>query len=103
MMHMTIGKAHMTKDYERWRVKSPSAFIPGSFRTHDFGRAGYSKRIAGRLRGTGKWATQSILISHREPAHVKAMLRASAKRLIHGKRRMALEKRFRKERVGGIL
>lgn len=48
--------------YLRIRVRNPSSFIKGSFRTHDIGRKGHSKRIAGRLKRTGQWATQNYLI-----------------------------------------
>jgi len=60
---MVIGKVHLTKNYARYRQIDPEKFVPGSFRTHDIGRTGHTKRIAGRLRSTGKWATQSILIA----------------------------------------
>lgn len=81
---MVIGRAEFTMggQYERWRIRSPQQFIPNSFRTHDFGKTGYSKRIAGRLRATGKWATQSILISRAEPEFMKRQLRRQAKDMI---------------------
>lgn len=60
---MTVGKVHLTAHYARYRIKSPGAFRKGSFRTQDIGRKGHSKRIAGRLKKSGKWATQAILIS----------------------------------------
>lgn len=56
-------KVHITKKYMRYRLRSPSQFIRGSFRTHDFGRVGHSKRIAGRLKRNNLWATQAILIT----------------------------------------
>lgn len=78
-----IKKPHVTAHYERWRIRSPKAFKAGSFRTHDIGRKGYSKRVAGKLSRTGKWATQSLLISHMEPAPMKARLRREAAAAIH--------------------
>lgn len=63
---MTIGKVHLTRQHARYRIRSPSKFIKGSFRTHDIGRAGHSKRIAGKLKDTGEWATQSILIAKKD-------------------------------------
>jgi hypothetical protein len=72
-----IKKPHVTAQYERWRVRNPKQFMPASFRTQDIGRKGYSKRIAGKLR-SGKWATQSLLISHRETPVMKEKLREEA-------------------------
>jgi hypothetical protein len=83
---MTIGRAEFTANFERWRVRDPSIFLPFSFRTHDVGRQGFSKRIAGKLRSTGKWATQSILIANAEPIAMKRKLREIAKSLIRGRR-----------------
>ena len=68
----------ITKRYERYRIRHPREFIKRSFRTHDIGKRGYSKRIAGRLKSTRKWATQSLLISHEEPEYMKQKLRAQA-------------------------
>lgn len=79
---MVIGKAHITKRYERWRIRNPDKFKKRSFRTHDIGRKGYSKRIAGQLKKTGKWATQSLLISRNEPEYKKKKLRKNAKNMI---------------------
>lgn len=73
-----IKKPHMTANYERWRIRSPKAFKAGSFRTHDIGRKGYSKRVAGRLSRTGKWATQSLLISRSESPRMVEKLRGEA-------------------------
>jgi hypothetical protein len=56
-------KIHKTKRYVRYRIRDPKEFIKSSFRVHDIGRPGHSKRIAGRLKSTGEWATQAILIS----------------------------------------
>lgn len=69
---------HITKNYERWRIREPDEFEEGSFRTHDIGREGYSKRIAGILKDTGKWATQSLLISYDETPVMKRKLRKTA-------------------------
>lgn len=53
----------ITKRYLRIRVSSPGRFKKSTFRTDDIGRKGHSKRIAGIVRKTGKWETQSWLIS----------------------------------------
>ena len=45
----------------RIRQLDPKLFIEGSFRTHDVGKPGGTKRIVGRLKKTGKWATQSYI------------------------------------------
>ncbi len=63
--------------YVRIRIKSPKSFIWGSFRTHDIGRLGHSKRIAVRLKRTRKWATQTYLIPKKEYGRTK-----QAKRLM---------------------
>jgi hypothetical protein len=59
---MTIGKVHLTGRYARYRIRSPKSFKKGTFRTQDIGRIGHTKRIAGILK-SGKWATQSVLVS----------------------------------------
>ncbi len=53
----------ITGRYMRIRVRSPAVFKKGSFRTHDIGRLGHSKRIAGIRKKTGKWQTQAFLIN----------------------------------------
>lgn len=60
---MAILAIERTKRYVRLRVKHPGNFIRGSLRTHDIGRGMHSKRIAGRLKRTGKWDTQAFLIT----------------------------------------
>jgi hypothetical protein len=65
------------------RIQDPSKFKKGSFRTHDIGRKGYSKRIAGKLKKRGTWATQAILISRKEKPAMKKKLRESAKKMIY--------------------
>jgi len=57
-----MKRPHFTKRYARYRIRSPKLFKRGTFRTHDIGRIGHSKRIAGILK-SGKWATQAILVS----------------------------------------
>lgn len=51
------------KRYYHIRVKPKGEFDPETFRTHDIGRKGHSKRIAGKFKKTGKWGTQKYLIS----------------------------------------
>lgn len=87
---MVVGKPHITKQYERWRIREPSEFRKGSFRTHDIGRKGWSKRIAGRLKKGNEWATQAILISRKEPYWVKFSVRQGVKGLL---KRTAREKK----------
>jgi hypothetical protein len=70
-----------TKQYERHRILPPGKFKKTSFRTHDIGKKGFSKRIAGQIKGTNKWMTQSLLISRAEPATMKRKLRKEAKYL----------------------
>jgi len=63
---MVVGGVHITKRYARYRIRDPHLFKPGSFRTHDIGRRRHTKRIAGKLKSTGKWATQSIIVSKKD-------------------------------------
>lgn len=60
------GRVHLTTRFARYRVLSPRLFVTGSLRTQDVGRKGHSKRIAGRLKKSGKWATQSFLVSRKD-------------------------------------
>ena len=76
------GKVHVTERFERHRIRDPNDFIEGSFRTHDIGKRGFSKRIAGRLKSTGEWATQSLLISRDEPPAMKKQLRRNAENML---------------------
>jgi hypothetical protein len=61
-----IKKVHLTKRYARYRIMSPSLFEKSSFKTHDIGRKGHSKRITGILKSDGKWATQSVLVARED-------------------------------------
>jgi hypothetical protein len=69
--------------YLRIRVRSPKLFKRGSFRTQDIGRVGHSKRIAGRLKKTGRWATQNFMVSkadvrRHDPKTFKLILKIKA-------------------------
>lgn len=69
-------KKHTPKrgKYVRYRIRLPSLFKKDSLRTHDIGRKGHSKRIAGKHKKTGKWLTQAILITKSDAklgTHVK--------------------------------
>lgn len=55
-----IGRVHLTEKFARYRQRSPSDFVEGSFRTQHLGSHGV-ERIAGRLKSDG-WATQAFLI-----------------------------------------
>jgi hypothetical protein len=59
-MNMPID---ITDQYVRVRVKEPRLFHAESFRTQDFGRKGWSKRIGGILKEGNRWETQSYLVS----------------------------------------
>jgi len=63
---MTIGKVHLTKRYARYRLKSPSKFRKGTFKTLDVGRKGHTKIIIGRPRGKETTEAQAILISRKD-------------------------------------
>ncbi len=73
-------RVHITKQFERHRIRDPSEFKKGSFRTPEYGKTGFSKRITGQLKRNG-WATQSLLISHKEPMSRKRKLRKQARKL----------------------
>lgn len=76
-----MPKVHITKRFERHRIVSPSVCIPGTFRYHDIGRAGYSARVACIRKRDKKWITQAILIDHREPPEMKKKLREKVRYL----------------------
>ena len=61
----------VTEKYIHFPIRETGEFRKGSFRTDDIGKKGFSKRVAGKLKGTGKWATQKYLISREEPTSVK--------------------------------
>src|SRR3990172_8321490 len=65
---MTIGKVHLTENYARYRLREPNEFVKSSLRTHDIGRKGHAKRIAGKLKRSGKWETQAVLIARQDYA-----------------------------------
>jgi hypothetical protein len=79
-------KVHEPKrgKYIRIRVRNPKSFVKGSFRTHDIGRKGHSKRIAGILKRGRKWATQAFLVPkgerHLVPKFVKQAKRLARRR-----------------------
>lgn len=62
----------LTDRFLRVRVRSPSSFKENSFRTHDIGRDGHTKRIAGISKKEGKWKTQSWLIDRKDLKNMDA-------------------------------
>jgi len=57
--------------YRHYRQRSPREFVRGTFRTVSISHAPYRgkkfrkpgvKAVVGRLKGSGRWATQSILV-----------------------------------------
>lgn len=56
----------LTKRYARFRQRDPSLFVRGSLRTKDAGRVGHSKIIIGKLRASGKFVVQSVLIDRKD-------------------------------------
>lgn len=59
-----IHKVHLTKQYARYRLKDPKKF--SAFRIKDVGRIGHTKIIVGKLKRSGKWVTQSILVNRKD-------------------------------------
>jgi len=86
-------KVHEPKKgkYIRIRVRNPKSFKKGSFRTHDIGRKGHSKRIAGKLK-KGQWATQAFLVLKSEK-HLVTDFVKQAKRLTSKKKKRRRHKR----------
>jgi hypothetical protein len=80
-------KVHTPKKgkYIRIRVRNPKKFQRGTFRTHDIGRRGHSKRIAGKLK-TGPWATQAFLVL-KSDRHLVSDFLEQAKRLTSKKKK----------------
>jgi hypothetical protein len=75
----------VTERYIHFPIRESQEFISGSLRTHDIGKKGSSKRIAGKLQSTGKWTTQKYLIDRDEPLAVK---RKFVEKGIHEMRRL---------------
>jgi len=65
-----------TGNYIRLRLIPPSRFKKGSFRTHDVGRSGFTKRISGRLKRNDKWETQAWIFNKKDFGRKKAILGA---------------------------
>ena len=53
-----------TKNYTRYRIRNPKLFTKSSFRTLDIGKPKKHMLVRARLKGTGKWLTQSVLAEH---------------------------------------
>ncbi len=77
-----MPEIRVTDRYIRMGIRTPDDFRRGSLRTHDIGRKGYSKRIGGKLKTTGRWATQSFLVSHEETPEAKVRFLSQANDLI---------------------
>jgi hypothetical protein len=77
-----MPEIRVTDRYIRMGVRGSEDFQRGSLRTHDIGRKGFSKRIGGKLKRTGKWATQSFLVSHEETPETKERFFRQANYLI---------------------
>jgi len=50
-------------NYLRIRIKEPSLFVKGTFRTKSIGKTGGVKMIVGRLKRSNTWNTQSYIFS----------------------------------------
>ena len=62
---MVLGKVHLTGNYARYRIRTPSRFDKSSFRTLPAGKwaKGKAKEIRGPLKKSGKWHTQAVLLN----------------------------------------
>jgi len=61
-MPLVTFKRHMTKNYVRYRIRSPKLFKKTSFKTLDIGRPKHHQLIRARLKSTGKYATQAVIV-----------------------------------------
>jgi len=61
-MTLVTFKRHRTKGYVRYRIRSPKLFKKTSFRTLDIGRKKHHQLIRARLKSTGKYATQAVIV-----------------------------------------
>jgi len=61
-MPLVRFKRHRTKNYVRYRIRNPKLFKKTSFRTLDVGRPGHHQLIRARLKSTGKYATQAVIV-----------------------------------------
>jgi hypothetical protein len=73
-----IMTVEVTKRYLRVRVRSKRAFKPTMYRIQDVGRKGHTKRLAGVLKKTGKFATATWLfdindIKKRDPKAIATL------------------------------
>lgn len=51
-----------TKRWRRVRIRSPGLFIKSSFRVLDIGEPKKHMLVRARLKSTGDWATQAVMI-----------------------------------------
>jgi len=61
-MPLVRFKKHRTKNYVRYRIRSPKLFKKTSFRTLDVGRKKHHQLVRARLKSTGKYATQAVIV-----------------------------------------
>jgi len=61
-MSLVTFKKHGTKNYVRYRIMSPKLFKKSSFRTLDIGRPKKHMLIRGKLKSTGAWKTQAVIV-----------------------------------------
>jgi hypothetical protein len=77
-------KIHTTKNYHRMRVIDPESCQKRSFRTQELGKG--TKRVACKLKKSGRWATQTVLVPRG----------ASKKKIARWKQRVRKMKREKK-------
>lgn len=72
-----------TKNYVRFRIKNPRLFIKSSFRTLDIGKPMGHQLVRAKLKKTGRWATQSVIVEKRlynSSAYVRKITREIIKK-----------------------
>jgi len=63
----------ITKNYERHRIRDPALFDKSTFRTIDIGSPGIHKLVRAKLKKTGEYRTQSVIVElkHAKDPEVK--------------------------------
>ena len=52
----------ITKNFCRYRIRNPNLFDPDSYATIDIGETGKHKLVRAKLKKTGEYKTQSVIV-----------------------------------------
>ena len=73
----------LTRSFARYRQRDPSLFVRGSLRTKDVGRSGHTKMVFGKLRSTGEFQIQSVLVNRKDyDAGVRVVVQNGRPRIV---------------------